>query len=80
MLHGNANLKKITVHLTVTIKLIEYIFPAVGVCSNPCVGLICLFLLSLCAEKLKSTQKINTFRPHSPPGNEKLPLLSNPIP
>ena len=27
-----------------------------------------------------STPKINTFWPHSPPGNEKLPLLSNPIP
>ena len=42
--------------------------------------LICLFLLSVCAEKLISTSKINIFWPYPPPRNEKLPLLSNPIP
>ena len=38
------------------------------------------FLLSMCAEKLISTQKINTFWPNPPPGNGKLDLLWNPIP
>ena len=52
---------------------------------NPCVGPIpktntSFFLLSTCAEKLMSTPKINTFSPIPPLGNEKLPLLSNPIP
>ena len=42
--------------------------------------LICLFLLSIWGEELISTPKINTFWPYLPPGNEKLPLLSNPIP
>ena len=37
-------------------------------------------LLSMYAEKLISTPKINTFWPNSRPGNEKLDLLSNPIP
>ena len=32
------------------------------------------------AVKLISTPKINTFWPYPPPGNEKLSLLSNPIP
>ena len=50
----------------VTVKLIEYIFSAVSVCSNPCVGPIpktnmYFFLLSMCAEKLMSAPKINTF-------------------
>ena len=50
----------------VTVKLIEYIFSAVKVCSNPCVGPIpntnmSFFSLSLCAEKLIFTPKINTF-------------------
>ena len=44
----------------------EYIFSAVSVCSNPSVGPIpktniSFFLLSMCAEKLISTPKINTF-------------------
>ena len=38
------------------------------------------FLLSMCAEELISTPKINTFLPNLPLGNEKLDLLSNPIP
>ena len=38
------------------------------------------FLLSMCAEKLISAPKINTFWPNAPPRNEKLDLLSNPIP
>ena len=63
----------------------EYIFSAVNVCSNPRVGPISntnmsFFLLSMCAEELISTPKINTFWPNPPPGIEKLPLLSNPIP
>ena len=44
----------------------EYIFSAVNVCSNPRVGPISntnmsFFLLSMCAEELISTPKINTF-------------------
>ena len=38
------------------------------------------FLLSIWAEELISTPKINTFWPNSPPRNEKLDPLSNPIP
>ena len=38
------------------------------------------FLLSIWAEELMSAPKINTFWPNLPPGNEKLGLLSNPIP
>ena len=34
----------------------------------------------MCAEKLISTPKINIFLLYPPPRNEKLPLLSNPIP
>ena len=37
-------------------------------------------LLAIWAEELRSTPKIITFWPNPPPGNEKLPLLSNPIP
>ena len=63
----------------------EYIFSAVKVCSNPYVSLFLrikmpFFLLSMCGEKLISTPKFNTFRPDPPPGNEKIDLLSNPIP
>ena len=63
----------------------EYIFSAVSICSNPCVGHfprtnMSFFLLSIWAEELISTPKINTFWPNPPPGNEKLDLLSNPIP
>ena len=69
----------------VTVKLIEYIFSEVKVFSNPCVGLLpstnmSSFLLSTCIKVLISTPKINTFRPDPPLGNEKLDLLSNPIP
>ena len=50
----------------VTVKLIEYVFSAVKVCSNPCVDPfprtnMSFVLLSICAEELMSTQKINTF-------------------
>ena len=34
----------------------------------------------MCAEELTSTPKIITFWPDPPLGNEKLDLLSNPIP
>ena len=39
-----------------------------------------LLLLWICAEKLISTPKINIFWPYPLSGNEKRPLLSNPIP
>ena len=50
----------------VTVKLIEYIFSAVRVLSNPCVGPlprtnISFFLLSICIEEPMSARKINTF-------------------
>ena len=52
---------------------------------NPCVGTIpkiniSFLLLSICLEELISAPKIITFWPNPPRGNEKLPLLSNPIP
>ena len=51
-----------------------YIFSAVKVCSNPSVGPfpkanMSFFLLSMCAEKLVCTPKINTFLPNPAPGN-----------
>ena len=63
----------------------EYIFYAVSVCSRPCVGPFSItnmsfFLLSIWAEELRSTPKINTFWPNPPPGKEKADLLLNPIP
>ena len=69
----------------VTVKLIECISSAVRVCCNPCVGPIpktnmSFFLLLMCAEELISAPKMITFWSNPPPGNEKLPLLSNPIP
>ena len=72
-------------NIFVTVKLIENIFSAVKVCSNPCVGPfprtnIPFFLLSIWGEELISNPIINTFWPNPPPGNEKLDLLSNPIP
>ena len=50
----------------VTVKLIEYIFSAASVCSNPCVGPapkidMPFLLLSVCAEELISAPKIITF-------------------
>ena len=83
MLRCDANLNKIL--LFVTVKLIEYIFSVVNVCSSPYVAPIprtdmFFFLLSIWAEELISTPKINTFWPNPPPGNEKLPVLSNPVP
>ena len=50
-------------------------FPCVGPIPKPNMS---FFVLSMCAEELISTPKINTFWPYPPPGNEKLPLLSNP--
>ena len=37
-------------------------------------------LLPICDEEFKSAPKIITFLPYPPPGNEKLPLLSNASP
>ena len=78
MLHYNAN-------FIVLCKLIEYIFSAVSVCSNPCVQhlpkiKISFFLFSIGTEELIYTPKIITFLPNPIPGNEKLPCLSNPTP
>ena len=63
----------------------KYIYPALSVCSNPCVGplpkiKISFFLLSIFVDELMSTPKIITFLPNPIPGDEKLPCLSNPIP
>ena len=63
----------------------EYIFSAVSVSSGLSVGPfprtnMLFFLLSIWEEELISTPKINTFWPNPLPGNEKLDLLSNPIP
>ena len=54
-------------------------------CSNPCVGpfprtKISFFPLSIFIDELISTPKSIAFWPTPPPGNEKLDLLSNPIP
>ena len=38
------------------------------------------YLLTIFVDKLISTPKIIIFRPNLIPGNEKLPLQSNPIP
>ena len=53
--------------------------------TNPCVGPfprtnMSFHLLSIWGEELTSTPKINIFWPYPRPGNEKLDLLSNPIP
>ena len=63
----------------------EYIFSAVNVCSSPCVGRfprinMSFFLLSIWAEELISTPKTNTPWPNPASRNEKVDLLSNPIP
>ena len=63
--------------LLYSVKLTEYVYSALSVCSNPCVGplpkiKISFFLLSSCTEELKSTGKIITFLPNPIPGNEKL--------
>ena len=67
------------------VKLIKYIFSAASVCSNPFVGSfqrikVYFFLLSTWAEELISTPKIITFWLNPPLRNEKLELLSNPVP
>ena len=67
------------------VKLIEFIFSALSVCSNSCVrplpGIeISFFLLSIFVHELISTPKIITFLPNPVPENEKRPCLSNPIP
>ena len=68
-----------------SVKLIEYIFSALSVCSKPCDQpfprtKIYFFLLSVFVDELIFTPKIMTFLPNAVPGNEKLPCLSNPIP
>ena len=69
----------------VTVKLIEYIFSAVKVRSNPCVDPLpstnmSFPLLSISIEVLISAPKISTFWPNTPLVNEELDLLSKPIP
>ena len=66
-------------------KLIEYIFSAVNVCSNPCVGpfprmKMYFFVLSTWIEELIYATKIIILLPNPPHGHEKLPVLSNPLP
>ena len=68
----------------VSVKLMEYIFSAPSVCSNPRVGpfskiKISFFLLSIFADDIISIPKIIAILPNPVPGNEKLPCLSNPI-
>ena len=63
----------------------EYIFPAVNVCSDPFGGPTArtntsFFLSLIWTEEIISTPKINIFWPNSPSETEKLPLLSNPVP
>ena len=82
LLHYNVNLNKILFFFSV--KLIEYIFSALRVVSNPCVGPIprikmSFFLLSIFVDELISTPKIITFLPISLPIENKV-FLSNPIP
>ena len=55
------------------------------ICSNPCVGPtpkinMSFPLLPTWIDEFISAPKIIIFWPNLPPGNEKLPLLSNPIP
>ena len=81
LLHYNSDLNKILYFL---VKLIQYIFSALSVFSNPCVGPIPriempFFLLSIFVDELISTPKIITFLPLSLP-TEKDVFLSNPIP
>ena len=63
-----------------------YLASAVIVVSaNHCIGpslraKISFFLLSTCREELLSTQKIMTFLPELPSGNENYKRASNPIP
>ena len=68
-----------------SVKLIEYKFPALSVCSNPALDLsqelkYLFFLLSTLIDEPISTPKIITFHPNPVPGNEKRPCLSNIIP
>ena len=69
----------------VTVKLIEYIFYALSVCSNACSGpllkiKISFFLLSIFVDELMPTLKIITFLSNPVTRNEILPCLSNPLP
>ena len=66
------------------VKLIEYIFSAVTVCSNPFVGplpriKIYFFLLSRYGDKLIPTPNVIIFLP-TPLPTKNSPLLSDPIP
>ena len=70
----------------VSVKLIEYFFPAVNVVSSnlfvaPSHRIkTSLFFLSTCIKELLSTTKIITLQPNPPVGNRKLSGLSNPMP
>ena len=71
--------------LLFSVKLIEYIFPADSIYSDPCLGSlprveISFSLLSIFVVELISTPKIIIFLPVPPLGCEKNPCLSNPIP
>ena len=82
MLHYNAALKNF---LLWSVKLMEYIFCALSLCSNPCIGplpkiKLSIFLLWIFVDELMSTPKKYYVSPNSVLGNEKRPSLSNPIP
>ena len=67
------------------VKLVEYNFSALSVCSNSYVRpfpriKIPFFMLSVFADELISTRNIITPLPNPVPGNEKFQCLPNPIP
>ena len=67
-----------------SVKLIEYNFSALSVCSDPYVRplpriKISFFLLSIFIDELLSNFKNITLLPNPVPGNERLPCLANPI-
>ena len=79
MLHYNASSNKI--FLLFSVKLVDYIFSADSVWSNPCVGplpriKISFFLLPVFVDELVSIPKITTFLP-TPLLTENSPFLSN---
>ena len=72
-----------TVFFIIFRKLIECIFPADIVCSNPCLGRlprikISFFLLPIFAVELISTPNIIIFLSVPPLGSGKIPFQSNP--
>ena len=85
MLHYNENKNKLKQNFVFfLVKLIQYSFSTLSVCSNPCVGPLprikmSFFLLSIFDDELISTPKIIIFLSISLP-IEKDVSLSKPIP